>query len=285
MSLHFVRTSTTHGINMRSSSVWLIVVCAVTVASANSEELLRGKENCLRHDDFPSPNECCSKPQWINRYAVRRCRYIHAEVDGSRYERGSCEARCGLFKINMTMTDRIQRVRVYRPRLQTRGIDQGWINVVLKALSYCKPKVTQLQGRHVRTDEEMEQCEIAEDIFGDCVQAQMFMHCPRATWIESRSCQTMRELLATGCPYKTLGEVVVLNDEGYVRDDRILEEEYDRPYRGRGRTESPRYDYDDNDGYSRGGQYDQRGGNYPRGTERNRNGNGYGAGDDGGYVV
>ena len=86
-----------------------------------------------------------------------------------------CEAKCGLFKINMTMTDRIQRVRVYRPRLQTRGIDQGWINVVLKALSYCKPKVTQLQGRHVRTDEEMEQCEIAEDIFGDCVQAQMFM--------------------------------------------------------------------------------------------------------------
>ena len=110
-------------------------------------------------------------------------------------------------------------------------------------------------------------------------------HCPRATWIESRSCQTMRELLATGCPYKTLGEVVVLNDEGYVRDDRILEEEYDRPYRGGGRTESPRYDYDDNDGYSRGGQYDQRGGNYPRGTERNRNGNGYGTGDDGGYVV
>ncbi|XP_052895744.1 uncharacterized protein LOC128302934, partial [Anopheles moucheti] len=247
------------------------VVAFFFVASiaGNSEELLRGKENCLRHDDFPSPNECCSKPQWINRYVVRRCRYIHAEVDGSRYERGSCEARCGLFKINITMTDRIHRVRIFRPRLQTRGVDPAWINVVLKALSYCKPKITHLQGRRVPNDEEMEQCEVAEDIFGDCVQAQMFMHCPQTTWIESRSCETMRELLATGCPYKTLGEVIVLNDEGHVGDDRVLDDDYDRPYRG-GRTERPRYDYDD-DGYDRRGQYD-------------RPGSSYGTADDG-YVV
>uniref|UniRef100_A0A182Y372 Uncharacterized protein n=1 Tax=Anopheles stephensi TaxID=30069 RepID=A0A182Y372_ANOST len=249
-----------------------VVVLLVFVASiaANSEELLRGKENCLRHDDFPSPNECCSKPQWINRYAVRRCRYIHAEVDGSRYERGSCEARCGLFKINITMTDRIHRVRIFRPRLQTRGIDQGWISVVLKALSYCKPKITHLQGRRVLVDEEMEQCEIAEDIFGDCVQAQMFMV---ATWIESRSCDMMRELLASGCPYKTLGDVVVLNDEGYVRDDRVIDDEYDRPYR---RTERPRYGYDD-DGY------EQTGSSYPRRDEGTR-GTSYGSTDQS-YVV
>uniref|UniRef100_A0A182NMD6 OBP47-like domain-containing protein n=1 Tax=Anopheles dirus TaxID=7168 RepID=A0A182NMD6_9DIPT len=251
-----------------------VVATLVATATANSEELLRGKENCLRHDDFPSPNECCSKPQWINRYAVRRCRYVHAEVDGSRYERGSCEARCGLFKINMTMTDRIQRVRIFRPRLQTRGVEPAWINVVLKALSYCKPKVTQLQGRRVRDDEEMEQCEIAEDIFGDCLQAQMFMHCPRTTWIESGSCDSMRELIAAGCPYKTLGEVVVLNDEGYVRDDRTLDDEYDRPYPGM--TESPRYD-DDYD------SYDRRQPNYPT-RAGVRRGNGNGASDDG-YVV
>lgn len=73
------------------------------------------------------------------------------------------------------MTDRIERVRIFRPRLETRGVDASWAQVVLEALRTCKPRVTQLQGRLVRTDEEMEQCEVAEDVFGDCVHAQMFI--------------------------------------------------------------------------------------------------------------
>uniref|UniRef100_A0A182IS32 Uncharacterized protein n=1 Tax=Anopheles atroparvus TaxID=41427 RepID=A0A182IS32_ANOAO len=230
----------------------LLAAGFVLAASADSEELLRGRESCLRHHDFPSPAECCSQPHWINQYAVHRCRYVHSEVDGGRYERGSCAARCGLFRINITMSDRIERVRIFRPRLQTRGVDPAWINVVLKALSYCKPKITQLQGRFVRNNEEMDQCEMAEDIFGDCVQAQIFMRCPRATWLTSTSCKTMRELLADGCPYKSLGDVVILNDEGHVRNERPYDDDgYDRPYRN-GRTERPRNgndnDYDEQQG-------------------------------------
>ncbi|XP_058123089.1 uncharacterized protein LOC131294108 [Anopheles ziemanni] len=223
----------------------LVVGFALLAVTANSEELLRGQESCLRHPDFPSPTECCSQPRWINQYAVHRCRFIHAEVDGDRYERGSCAARCGLYRINITMTDRIHRVRIFRPRLQTRGVDPAWISVVLKALSYCKPKITHLQGRYVRNNEEMEQCEIAEDMFGDCVQAQMFMHCPRTTWLSSHSCNAMRELLVDGCPFKSLGDVVILHDEGRVRGDDPYDDTYDRPYRN-GRTERPRHgdDYD-----------------------------------------
>ncbi|XP_050092049.1 uncharacterized protein LOC126575406 [Anopheles aquasalis] len=256
---------------MRNAPVVVLFVASLITlpAAANSDELLRGKENCLRHNDFPSPNECCTKPVWINRYAVRRCMFVHAEVDGGQYQRGSCAAKCGLYKINMTMTDRIERVRIFRPRLQTRGVDASWIQVVLEALRTCKPRVTQLQGRVVRTDEEMEQCEVAEDVFGDCVHAQMFIHCPRASWIPSESCNAMQELLSTGCPYKTLGEVVVLDDEGHVRNERpYVEDDYDRVYQG-GKDRRPQLDYDDNerdDGYSnRQGSYD-----YSRRTDGRR---------------
>ncbi|XP_035788279.1 uncharacterized protein LOC118464764 [Anopheles albimanus] len=243
----------------------LFVACLITLTAANSDELLRGKENCLRHNDFPSPNECCAKPAWINRYAVRRCVFVHAEVDGTRYQRGSCAAKCGLYKINMTMTDRIERVRIFRPRLETRGVDASWAQVVLEALRTCKPRVTQLQSRLVRTDEEMEQCEVAEDVFGDCVHAQMFIHCPRASWIPSDSCNAMQELLSTGCPYKTLGEVVVLDDEGHVGNERpYVEDDYDRAYRGRDR--GPQLDYDDNE---RDDRYGSRQG-YPGRTDGRR---------------
>ncbi|XP_049545112.1 uncharacterized protein LOC125956884 [Anopheles darlingi] len=255
---------------MRNAPVVLLFVASLSkLTIANSDELLRGKENCLRHDDFPSPNECCAKPAWINRYAVRRCVFVHAEVDSIRYQRGSCAAKCGLYKINMTMTERIERVRIFRPRLETRGVDASWTQVLMEALRTCKPRITQLQGRLVRTDEEMEQCEVAEDIFGDCVHAQMFIHCPRASWIPSASCNAMQELLSTGCPYKTLGEVVVLDDEGHVRDERpYVDDDYDRAYRGgRGGDRSPRLDdYDDND---RDDRYGTRQGSsdYPRRTE------------------
>ncbi|XP_052873831.1 general odorant-binding protein 67-like [Anopheles cruzii] len=205
-----------------------------SVATADSEELLRGKERCLRHEDFPSPGECCTKPQWINRYTVRRCQFVHTEVDEGRYERGSCAAKCGLYKLNVTMTDRIGRVRIFRPRFQTRGLDASWAQVIVEALRTCKPRLTALEGRHVRTDEEMEQCEMAEDIFRDCVHGQMFMHCPRPAWISSGVCDVMREQLAAGCPYKSLGEVIALDDEGHVRDDQTAygddDDDYGRPY-------------------------------------------------------
>ncbi|XP_058828246.1 uncharacterized protein LOC131688111 [Topomyia yanbarensis] len=209
--------------NMLSSLTTFVTFLSLTLCQPDDfhdAAPTASKEACFEHTEFPNPNECCTRPIWVNRYMLRACRFTTSETDNYRKEFGSCSASCGLYKINVTLVDnQVNRVRLFKPaNIET--ADTDWLEKITSSLRLCKSKITSVIGRHVSENMEMKMCEHAKDVFDDCLNSQLFLHCPIRSWIHNEGCDMAKSHLMEDCPYKSLGAVVASEN----RSDHDLEE-------------------------------------------------------------
>ncbi|XP_039436867.1 general odorant-binding protein 67-like [Culex pipiens pallens] len=178
-----------------------------------------GDESCFEHRDMADPNECCTRPMWVNRYMLKPCRYATSETETYRNDFDSCSVTCGVFKINMTMVNnRVEIVRLFKPTNLKAGSDQQWRQTISKSLKLCKEKITRMVGQHAQEHREQEQCEKAAVVFEDCLYAQMFLNCPERSWIRNDGCDMVKNHLMEGCPYESL-DAVSTRDRNNDDDD------------------------------------------------------------------
>ncbi|XP_053687114.1 general odorant-binding protein 67-like [Sabethes cyaneus] len=182
------------------------------------------KETCYNHEEFPNPNECCTRPQWVNRYMLRTRRFFTSEVDNYREDKSSCTAKGGMYKIVVTLVDdRVNDVRLFKPRQLGNGENPQWEKMIVDVLKLCKNKITAVIGRQIGDDDTKQMCQLQSDIFEDCLNGQMFLRCPSNSWYESEGCGMAKAHLMQGCPYKSLADVVSImetaSDDTSTQDD------------------------------------------------------------------
>ncbi|XP_055537214.1 general odorant-binding protein 67-like [Wyeomyia smithii] len=185
------------------------------------------KETCYTHENLPNPNECCTRPQWVNHYILRPRRFSTSEVDNYREEKSSCTARGGMYKIVITLVDdRVNDVRLFRPRQLGDGKNPPWKSVIAGAMKLCKNRITAAIGRQIRDDQTMKICQQESEVFEDCLNTQIFSRCPSNSWYESEGCNMAKGHLMQGCPYKSLGDVATImmaGEDTSTQDDESME--------------------------------------------------------------
>ncbi|XP_055611498.1 general odorant-binding protein 67-like [Uranotaenia lowii] len=175
------------------------------------DESVAAGDECQTHDEFPDPKECCARPEWIDQFIHRPCKFITTDEKSYQSDRGTCTAKCGQYRTEITLFNyQVQAIHVAEPVNLADHHEPHWVKVVHHALVHCKQRLSAMIGRQVEEANEMQHCEKSNKIFQECLGAQIFKTCPTQHWTTNDGCEGAKAHLVKGCTYDTIGGTVTI---------------------------------------------------------------------------